>query len=135
MSNQERRRAPRKECIVPLRFRIIENGHGSCENAVRFTDSASGPKTHGHFGMPQGEVQNLSERGVYFICREKVAAGEEVELFFTLPAELTGRPAESVRCNARIVYAAPLEENPEMTGAGVYVNRFEPLVKVRNWAN
>jgi hypothetical protein len=85
--------------------------------------------------MTEGQVQNLSERRVYFVCREKLDVGEEVELFFTLPAELTGRPPESVRCNARIVYAQPLDRNPELTGAGVIVSRFEPLARSRNWAN
>jgi PilZ domain len=97
-------------------------------------DSGRGAMTHARFGMAEGQVQNLSERGAYFICRQNVAVGAEIELFFTLPAELTGRPAESVRCIARIVYAQPLERNPEMTGAGVAVNRFEPLGRSRNWA-
>ncbi|HKS68183.1 MAG TPA: PilZ domain-containing protein [Candidatus Acidoferrales bacterium] len=135
MSNQERRRAPRKECLVPIRFRIIENGHSQPDSAVRLADSARGAITHARFGLAEGQVQNLSERGVYFVCREKVAVGEEVELFFTLPAELTGRPPESVRCHARIVYAEPLERNPELMGAGVSVNRFEPVARSRNWSN
>jgi PilZ domain len=135
MSNQERRRAPRKECLVPIRFRIVGNGHDHPETTARFTHFGGGPATHARFGMAEGQVQNLSERGVYFICREKLGVGEEVELFFTLPAELTGRTPESVRCSARIVYAQPLERNAELTGAGVFVNRFEPLARSRNWAN
>ncbi|HLV94083.1 MAG TPA: PilZ domain-containing protein [Candidatus Acidoferrales bacterium] len=135
MSSQERRRAPRKECLVPIRFRIVENGYNGPDAAVRLTDSGRGAMTHARFGMAEGQVQNLSERGVYFVCREKVAVGEEVELFFTLPAELTGRPPECVRCTARIVYAHPLERSPELMGAGVVVNRFEPLSRARNWAN
>jgi PilZ domain len=135
MSNQERRRAPRKECLVPLRFRIIENGHCNSESTVRLTDSVAGPGTHARFAMAEGQAENLSERGVYFVCREKVSVGEEIELFFTLPAELTGRPPEGVRCKARIVYAQPLAKNPEMTGAGVMVNRFEPVSRARDWSN
>jgi hypothetical protein len=111
MSNHERRRAPRKECLVPLRFRIIENGHGNHESTVRLTDSSAGPATHARFGMAEGRAENLSERGVYFVCSEKVSVGEEIELFFTLPPDLTGRPPEGVRCKARIVYAQPLEKD------------------------
>jgi hypothetical protein len=135
MSNQERRRSPRKECLIPVRFRILGNGNGHAETAVHLTETARGAGTHAHFGMAQGQAQNLSERGVYFVCREKLAAGEEVEMYFTLPAELTGPPAESVRCSALIVYAERLEKNPELTGAGVIVQSFEPLAKSRNWAN
>jgi PilZ domain len=133
MSNQERRRSPRKECLVPLRFRIIGNGNGDTE--VRYTNQAGASSTHAHFGMAEGRAENLSERGVYFVSRERVTVGEEVELFFTLPAELTGRAAESVRCNARVVFAQPLEREPGLTGAGVSVRCYEAIARARSWAN
>jgi hypothetical protein len=135
MSNQERRRSPRKECLVPLRFRILENGDAQTDTAVRLTQSGDVPSTHGHFGIAEGQAENVSERGIYFVSREKVSAGEEVELFFTLPTDLTGRPAESVRCNARVVYAQTLERNPPLTGAGLSVRYFEASRRPRNWSN
>ncbi len=45
-----------------------------------------------------GETVNLSERGIYFTSREKVNIGEPLEIFFTLPTELTGRSPEQVCC-------------------------------------
>ncbi|MFZ1203876.1 MAG: hypothetical protein WAN97_06160, partial [Candidatus Acidiferrales bacterium] len=33
MSNRERRDSPRKECAVPLRFRILANGNGNGNQA------------------------------------------------------------------------------------------------------
>ena len=97
MSHQERRRSPRKECLVPLRFRVLDNGNGHNDTVIRLTDYAAGAGTHAHFGMAEGQAQNLSERGVYFVSRQPVTVGEEVELFLTIPAELTGRADESVR--------------------------------------
>ena len=88
MSNEERRIAPRKECSVPLRFRVIEKGRP--HNAAVFTQSAEGGVTHVHFGMLEGQAQNLSERGVYFVCTEKVDVGQEVEMSYrVLNDELT----------------------------------------------
>lgn len=135
MSHQERRRSPRKECLVPLRFRILDNGNGHDDTVIRLTDYAAGAGTHAHFGMAEGQAENLSERGVYFVSRERVTVGEDVELFLTIPAELTGRADENVRCSARVVYAQPVERDPSLTGVGVCVRCFEPVVCRRNWAN
>jgi PilZ domain len=135
MSNQERRRSPRKECLVPLRFRILENGDAQADTAVRLTHSGDVPSTHGHFGVAEGQAENVSEKGIYFVSREKVSAGQEVELFFTLPSDLTGRPPESVRCNARVVFVQHLEGNPALTGAGLSVCYFEASQRPRHYSN
>lgn len=151
MSDQERRRSPRKECLVPLRFRILGNGNGGEAVAVgahALSRTAEGDaatrsdrisitesRTHAHFGMADGCAENLSERGVYFISRERLTVGEEIELYLTLPPELTGRAPESVRCNARVVFAQPLERDPGWTGAGASVRYFEAIARARDWAN
>lgn len=134
MSHEERRRSPRKECLVPLRFRVLAGSNGNGGTTVRFTEYATGASTHAHFGMADGQAQNLSERGVYFVSREQVTVGEEVELFFTIPSELTGRAPESVRCNARVVFAQRLEREPGLTGVGACIRYYEPIAR-RNWAN
>lgn len=64
MSSHERRVCPRKECLVPVRLRVVQNGHAPTDPAVRLTDSARGSGTHAHFGMIEGQAVNLSERGV-----------------------------------------------------------------------
>ena len=135
MSNTERRRSPRKECLVPVRFRILDGGNSRAGSSVRLTDSGAGPGTHAHFGMADGQAENLSERGVYVVSAEKLTTGEELELFLTLPSELTGRSAEGVRCYGRVIYAQPLERKPGFTGAGVLVRSFETVSRIRNWAN
>src|ERR1700679_2171496 len=42
----------------------------------------------------QGEIVNLSERGIGFKTRKNLNVGENVEIFFTLPTALTGRAPE-----------------------------------------
>lgn len=48
--------------------------------------------------MQEGETVNLSERGIYFKTAQKVKIGQAMELYFTLPRELTGRARS--RCAA-----------------------------------
>ena len=78
---------------------------------------------------------NLSERGVYFTSRETLQVGEPLEMFFTLPRELTGRGPEQVRCTARVVHVESQADHLGVRGIGATVDRFEPVVAARNWAN
>ena len=91
MGNKERRIAPRKECTVPLRFRV-----------ARLTDPLAREGARSSFartstGIIEGESVNLSERGIYFKSPHRVSVGESLEMYFTIPRELTGRSAEQVR--------------------------------------
>lgn len=133
MSAPERRVSPRKECVIPVRFRVLE-GAAASDASVRSIETARGAATHGHFGTMEGKTVNLSERGIYFVSAEKVAVGQALELYFTLPAQLTGREAERVRCCARVVHAERLDQ-VGLTGVGAVVERFEPVPTLRTWDN
>ena len=133
MSAPERRISPRKECVIPVRFRVVD-GAGGNEGSVRSIDTARGATTHGHFGTIEGKTVNLSERGIYFISGEKITAGQSLEIYFTLPAQLTGRQPERVRCCARVVHAEKLDQLG-LTGVGAVVERFEPIASLRTWDN
>ncbi|MGC2720050.1 MAG: PilZ domain-containing protein [Candidatus Acidiferrales bacterium] len=82
-----------------------------------------------------GETVNLSERGIYFTSREKVSVGEPLEIFFTLPTELTGRSAERVCCRARVVHVNRLSDRDGLTGVGAAIERFERVSKPRSSDN
>jgi hypothetical protein len=58
-----------------------------------------------------------------------------VEMYFTLPRELTGRRPEEVRCNARVVHIEGNADALGMTAVGAEVERFEPLNMQRSWEN
>ena len=85
--------------------------------------------------MQEGETVNLSERGIYFKTAQKVKIGQAMELYFTLPRELTGRSPEPVRCSARVVHVEQYSDERGWTGVGASVERFEPLQRFRNWDN
>jgi hypothetical protein len=59
--------------------------------------------------------------------------GEPLEMFFTIPSELTGRSAEAVKCNARVVHVDACLDGSR--GVGATIERFQPLVEARSWDN
>jgi hypothetical protein len=130
MSGKERRISPRKDCAVPLRFRILSNAAQAELVAVGARQSVSALR-----GIMEGEAVNLSERGIYFRSREKVSIGAPLEIYFRLPRELTGRSTEEVRCSARVVHVEQTENGDGLSGIGATVERFEPVAMIRNWHN
>lgn len=84
----------------------------------------------------EGETINLSERGIYFKSSHNVDVGAPIELYFTLPTELTGRSPEDVRCHARVVHVDQGVDAYGRTGIGAAIERFEPANRWRsNWDN
>jgi PilZ domain len=135
MSGRERRSSPRKECVVPLRFRIATNGRNNPAEEIAASYGVRASKTMVHPATMEGEALNLSERGVYFTSRENLQVGEPLEMFFTLPRELTGRGPEQVKCSARVVHVDEASDQYGQRGFGATVERFEPIAQPRNWAN
>jgi hypothetical protein len=131
MSGRERRISPRKDCAVPVRFRVLSH-------ATSPEFAASGPRqtvsSHAR-GISEGEAVNLSERGIYFRSRERLTIGAPLEIYFRLPRELTGRSAEEVRCSARVVHVDAETDSDGLSGIGATVERFEPVAMIRNWHN
>ena len=68
------------------------------------------------------------------MSRQKVSVGEPLEMYFTIPRELTGRSAEQVRCSARVVHVQS-HADQGMVGVGAAVERFEPMSSARDWGN
>lgn len=84
----------------------------------------------------EGETINLSERGIYFKSSHSLDVGEPIELFLTLPTELTGRSPEDVRCHARVVHVDQGVDAYGRTGIGAAIERFEPANRWRSsWDN
>lgn len=140
MPSKERRIAPRKVFSIPIRFRVMSNN--LVATTVEATTTA-GPTREVHLRRAptalldsfDGETVNLSERGIYFKSPENISVGDSVEMYFTLPQELTGRRPEDVRCNARVVHVDRNIDSEGSTGVGATVERFEPINRTRTWAN
>ena len=150
MSSNERRIASRKSFSIPIRIRPMASeavsvaaGPTVSKGAMTSSHATTGPISSGAgtakpvpvVDMQEGETVNLSERGIYFKTAQKVKIGQAMELYFTLPRELTGRSPESVRCSARVVHVEQQSDERGWTGVGACVERFEPLQRFRNWDN
>jgi hypothetical protein len=132
MQGRERRISPRKECLVPLRFRIVLNGYGNDPSQTAAPGDPMRKKSYA--GTFEGKTVNLSERGIYFTSPESLSIGQPLEMYFTIPRELTGRSSEHVRCSARVVHVEDHPDKHGMLGIGAAVDRFEP-VPTRDWGN
>ena len=130
MAGRERRVSPRKECAVPLRFRIMNNGVGK-ESQHEARELSRRSSLMGTF---DGQSVNLSERGIYFTSTQRMNIGEPLEMFFTIPREVTGRESERVRCSARVVHVDEGAGRQGLLGFGAAVDRFE-TIGTRDWGN
>lgn len=85
-------------------------------------------------GTFEGQSVNFSECGIYFTSPERMSIGQPIEMFFTIPRELTGRTSEQVRCSARVVHVQHQADEYGMLGVGAVVDGFEPI-SARDWGN
>jgi hypothetical protein len=137
MPSHERRSATRKSYAIPVRFNVITEQYAM----VGAASAGSGParanaKILTTIPLPQqGEIVNLSERGIGFKTKQNLSVGESVEIFFTLPTALTGRAPEDVRCNARVVRVDKNADTHGMMAIGAAIDRFERTSITRNWDN
>lgn len=135
MAGNERRISPRKECSVPVRFRVTTNGSSRTSATAAEGSIAVATKVQTRAGILEGETTNLSERGIGFRSRENLAIGAPLEMYLTLPRELTGRRAEEVRCSARVVHVDARMDAHGQKAFGAVVEKFEPVGAARSWPN
>jgi len=135
MPSHERRIAPRKSYAIPVRFNVITEQYAMV-GAASATPARASAKILTTIPLPQqGEIVNLSERGIGFKTQQNLSVGENVEIFFTLPTALTGRAPEDVRCNARVVRVDKNADTHGMIAIGAAIDRFERTAVTRSWDN
>ncbi|MGC2331324.1 MAG: hypothetical protein WA581_07720 [Candidatus Acidiferrales bacterium] len=83
----------------------------------------------------EGKALNLSARRLYFTAREKLSFGAPLEIYLTIPRELTGRGPEPVRCRARVVRVDEIYPQQGVKGVGAIVDRYETVAMSRNWGD
>jgi hypothetical protein len=104
MSSNERRTVPHRAAPIVVRFNVITQEFAAVGARARVGIPRGARKFLETIPLPQqGETVDRSERGIRFRTRHSLSVGESVEVFFTLPTELTGRAMEEVQCNARVV--------------------------------
>ena len=138
MSAEDRRIVPRKPYTMPIRFMVLSEEFAFAGNFPRYSAPPASDSKLG-YARPlvphEGETVNLSERGIGFKSPQPIALGQSIELFFTLPTELTGRVPEHVRCMARVVHVDDRREPGGFTCVGATIERFERMAPTRTWGN
>jgi hypothetical protein len=122
--SKERRVAPRKIYTVPVRFRVRTDVFAPPPQQRAYARDERAAATLAPDALLDGETVNISALGIYFKSSEHVAFGEELEMSFRLPSELTGRSAQDVRCNARVVHVNASIDGKSTSGIGVAIGRF-----------
>ncbi|HEY0704702.1 MAG TPA: PilZ domain-containing protein [Candidatus Acidoferrales bacterium] len=136
-SNEDRRIVPRKPYTMPIRFVVLTeefaySGRSLPHAAVAERNPPSGNAQP--MAPHEGETVDVSERGVGFKSKQTVSLGQSIEMYFTLPTELTGRMPEDVRCTAKIVHVDHHDEHG-FTSFGANIELFERITSGRVWGN
>jgi hypothetical protein len=120
--SKERRVAPRKVYAAPVRFRVRRDVFAPAPQRA----GARGEQAAATLApdVLEGETVNISPLGIYFKSGGHVAFGEELELSFRLPGELTGRSPVDVRCNARVVHVNASIDSEGTSGIGAAIGSF-----------
>lgn len=105
MPSTERRLVPRKEVRAPLRFRTLGN------NATP---------------MLEGELRNISERGIYFTTNRMLEVGMPLELFVSVPSYGGREALVESRCTARVIHVRTDSGAKGQMGIGAAIERIEP---------
>lgn len=100
----DRRFTPRMDLRLPIQFRPVASSAAPEEIA---------------------ESVNISRRGVYFSTGLPVTMGTPVELQFTMPEEITGKPERAWRCVGRVVRIDKHERPWGRRGVGIQFDYYE----------
>jgi c-di-GMP-binding flagellar brake protein YcgR len=101
----ERRTARRYDLKLPVIIRIPMDKDGAASN---------------------GKTRDISTRGVYFIVRDDLSAGAELDLTMTLPAEVTGGTEVFIRAMGKVVRVEKRSEDGEpRVGVAALIERYE----------
>jgi hypothetical protein len=114
MNSSNRRLEPRIDLRVPLKFRPVTTPPSNEQRA---------------------ESINLSRRGLCFVTESPLQLGAQVEVFMTMPSEISGSPEAEIRCIARVVHV----RTGWMSGKaaiGLRVERYETMShKADRWTS
>lgn len=73
-----------------------------------------------------GKTRDISTRGVYFHIGNQLAAGSELDLTMTLPAEVTGGTEVFIRAIGKVVRVEKSpDNNDKQVGVAALIQRYE----------
>jgi hypothetical protein len=101
----ERRVARRYDLSLPIIIRIP---------AERVADSQ------------EGKTRDISTRGLYFVVEQDLAAGSELDITLTLPAEITHGTEVFVRALGKVLRVERrMEDGSERMGVAAVIERYD----------
>ncbi len=104
MTSSDRRRDPRVNACVVMRFRVLNN-----PKSPEFT----------------AESENMSQRGIYFLSSAPLEIGMPMELSLRIPHDLAEKVTSEVTCMGRVVHVRPISGKEGVSGIGLHIERFE----------
>ena len=77
-------------------------------------------------GPQQGRTRDISTRGLYFVIEQDLAAGSELDITLTLPAEITHGSEVFVRAQGKVVRVEQrLEDGNARMGVAAVIERYD----------
>jgi PilZ domain len=106
MQESDRRYRQRFDLKVPLKIRSIDSP-----------------------GLPQQSVESsdISARGLYFSTDAPLEVGTRVEMFLSMPEEISGKDSPLWRCTGRIVRLQPAVPVERKAGNGVEIQYYDVI--------
>ena len=85
-----------------------------------------------------GTVENISRSGVLFRCQQSLDMGQQVEMIFEMPAEISGQPGSRVLCSgalARVTLPTAAEDRVRMAATidGYHFLPQQPPSEIKDW--
>jgi len=115
MGSKDQRVAPRKSCEMPLRFRV------ACSDCSEETF--------------EGRCENISDTGIFFTAVRLMRPGDPIQMFFTIPGEVTGTQPRPVHCQGRIRHVRQKTEGNGRHGFGAHIDRLELENPGHRWSH
>lgn len=113
MKTTERRQIARFGLRTPLRFRAL---------------GVAADKTE-HFT----EALNISRGGFFFASSAPLQVGMPIEATLRMPAEVTGKVPQEMRCTARVVHVRNEPYGDGRIGFGVEIEKFQAVPVQERW--
>ena len=76
--------------------------------------------------LQEGQTRDISTRGLYFLIEQDLAAGSELDITLTLPAEMTHGSEVFVRAAGKVVRVEPrMEAGHARLGVAAVIERYD----------
>jgi hypothetical protein len=76
-------------------------------------------------GTFEGRCENFSDTGIFFTAVRRMGAGDPIQMFFTIPGEVTGTHLKPVPCRGGIIPVRQKTQGNGRHGFAAHSDRWE----------